>query len=243
MNFPFYIAKRYLLSKKSHNIINIISGISIVGVTVGTLALIVVLSVFNGFEGLVKSLYNTFDPDLLVSVREGKTFNINDVLKEDIKNIPGVISLTEIIEENALLKYKSEQYIVSMKGVSDDYLQNNPLDTMLVDGSFVVNHNNRDYTIMGYLVAYHLGIKIDDFSNPVVAFVPRRTKSSFTAFDKSFNSASLIPSSVFSVQQEIDSKYIIVSIDFARQLLEYDREVTSLELRLEKDANVEKISV
>ena len=233
MNFPFYIAKRYLFSKKSHNIINIISGISVAGVTVGTLALIVVLSVFNGFEELVKSLFNTFNPDLIVTVREGKTFCTNDLPSERIKNIPGVVSFSEVVEENALLKYKTEQNIVTLKGVSEDYLVNNPLDSMLVDGNFILENNDYNYTVMGYLVAYNLGIKINDFSNPVQVYVPKRTKKRLTSIEQSFNSGSLIPSAVFSVQQEIDAKYVIVPLRFARKLLDYSKEVTSLEIRLD----------
>lgn len=237
MNFPFYIARRYLFSKKSHNIINIISGISVAGVTVGTLALIVVLSVFNGFEELVKSLFNTFNPDLIITIKEGKTFTASDLPDDKIKNIPGVVSFSEVVEENALLKYKTEQYIVTLKGVSTEFLINNPLDTMLVDGGFVLENNAYNFTVMGYLVAYNLGIKINDFSNPVHVYVPKRTKKRLTSLEQSFNSGSLIPSAVFSVQQEIDSKYVIVPIRFARKLLDYSNEVTSIEIRL--DPNVD----
>jgi len=239
MNFPFYIAKRYLLSKKSHNIINIISGISVVGVLVGTMALIVVLSVFNGFEELVKSLYNTFDPELMITVKEGKTFDSLDLPGEKIREIPGVVSYTEVVEENALLKYKSEQHIVTLKGVSPDYLINNPLDTMLVDGDFILKSENTNFTIMGYLVAYSLGIKINDFANPLQVYLPKRTKKRLTTIDQSFNSGSLVPSAVFSVQQEVDSKYIIVPIDFARDLLEYSTEVTGIEIRIGQDVDLD----
>jgi lipoprotein-releasing system permease protein len=232
MNFPFYIAKRYLFSKKSHNIINIISGISVVGVMVGTLALIVVLSVFNGFEDLVKSLFNSFNPDLQITVKEGKTFDGIIFPRNKIEQIPGVISYTEVVEENALLKFKSEQYIVAMKGVSNDFLIQNPMDSMLVDGNFILEENKINFTIMGYLVAYHLGIKINDFSNPITVYVPKRTKKSIFSLDQSFNSGFLIPSSVFSIQQEIDSKYIIVPINFAREMLEYTNELTGVEIRL-----------
>lgn len=236
MFLPFYIAKRYLVSKKSHNIINIISAISVVGVGVGTMALIVVLSVFNGFEELVKSLYNTFDPDFKIVLAEGKSFDPQQVSREKIEAIPGVISYTEVVEENVLLKHKSEQSIVSMKGVSDDFLFQNPLDSMLFDGNLILNENEMNYTIMGYLVAYNLGIKLFDPINPIIAYVPKRTKSRLTSMDASFNRGSLTASAVFAIQQEIDSKYVIVPAAFARNLLEYDDgEVTSIEIRLQPD--------
>lgn len=241
MNFPFYIAKRYLFSKKSHNIINIISGISVAGVTIGTMALIVVLSVFNGFEELVKSLFNTFNPDLVITVKEGKTFNLSDLPAEQIKKIPGIISFAEVVEENALLKYKTEQYIVTLKGVSEDYLLSNPLDSMLVDGDFILENTVYDFTVMGYLVAYKLGIKINDFSNPLKVYVPKRTKKRLTNIEQSFNSGLLIPSAVFSVQQEIDAKYVIVPIRFARKLLDYSNEITSIEIRLSANHDPEII--
>jgi len=241
MNFPFYIARRYLISKKSHNIINIISGISVAGVTMGTLALIVVLSVFNGFEDLVKSLFNTFNPDLIITVKEGKTFNADQIPREKIEQIPGVISYTEVVEENALLKYKTEQYIVTIKGVSEDFLYMNPLDTMIVNGEFLTKQGNINYAIMGYLIAYHLGINLNDFTTPVNVFIPRRTKKRLTDIEHSFNSGQLLPSAVFSVQQEIDSKYVIVPIEFARQLLEYNNEVTAIELRSQTDADIKAV--
>lgn len=242
MFFPFYIAKRYLLSKKSHNIINIISGISVLGVMVGTMALIVVLSVFNGFEDLVKSLYSTFDADINITIKEGKTFQSNLIARDKIENIEGVISFTEVVEENALVKHRTEQNIVSLKGVSSDFLSNNPLDSMLVDGDMILEHQDENYTIMGYLVAYRLGIRLYDLSNPIMVYVPKRTKKSFTSMEQSFNTGSLMASAVFSVQQEIDSKHIIVPIKFARRLLEYyNEEVTSIEVRLNDEVDMEKV--
>ncbi len=241
MNLPFFIAKRYLVSKKSQNIINIISAISVVGVTVGTFALIVVLSVFNGFEDLAKSLLNAFNPDILITVKEGKTFDAGRIPKKEIMNIPGVASYTEVVEENALLKYKSEQDIVTIKGVSNDFLKDNPLDTMLIDGTFTLKYDNDNFGVMGYLVAYDLGVKINDFSNPVVVYVPRRTKKRFVTMNQSFNTGVIFTSAVFSVQPDIDSKYVILPIDFTRNLLQYTTEVTGIELRLKPDADVSRI--
>ncbi len=205
------------------------------------MALIVVLSVFNGFEDLVKSLFNTFDADILITAKTGKTFNAGELPKEKIKDIPGLISYTEVVEENALLKYKTEQFIVKIKGVSEDFLINNPLDSMIVDGSFILKKENLDYTIMGYLVAYHLGINLNDFSSPVSIYVPRRTAKNLSSFEQSFNTANVIPSAVFSVQQEIDTKYVIVPLGLAKKLMEYGDEVTGVEIRLSPDIDPDKI--
>ena len=135
MNVSFYIARRYLISKKSHNIINIISAISVTGVTIGTMALIIVLSVFNGFEDLVVSLFNSFNPDLQVTARTGKTFDPDSLAKTRILQLPGVVSVTDVVEENALMKYRDKQYIVTLKGVPPDYGTISRLDTMMARGN------------------------------------------------------------------------------------------------------------
>ncbi|MCB0804270.1 MAG: ABC transporter permease, partial [Bacteroidales bacterium] len=192
MVFPFYIARRYLISKKSHNIINIIAGISVAGVTVGTMALIVILSVFNGFEDLVKSLYSSFDPAIKISAAEGKTFGLDESQRARILQLKGVNALTDVVQENVLLKYKQEQNIVTMKGVSPDFLENNALDTMLVDGDFLLQRNGTEFTIMGYLVAYTLGVKLYDNNNPVVVYVPKRGRMNPLAPDQNFNTGFLV---------------------------------------------------
>lgn len=242
MSFPFYIARRYLKSKKSHNIINIITGIAIAGVATGTMALIVVLSVFNGFEDLVKSLYHAFDPDLNVTVKEGKSFVFDDSMKEKLNNLEGLASYVEVVEEKALLKHKSEQMIVNMKGVGENYQDLVSIDTMLVDGDWVFQSEGNSFMVMGYLVAYKLGIRLFDMNNPIVAYVPRRNAKSFTSLNQSFNSQPMFASAVFALQQEIDAGYVIVSSKVMRQLLEYDeQEVTAIELKLETDANTKQI--
>ncbi|MCK4406646.1 MAG: ABC transporter permease [Bacteroidales bacterium] len=241
MNLPFYIAKRYLISKKSHNIINIISGISVIGITIGTMALIVVLSVFNGFEKLVISLFNTFNPDLVITVKEGKTFNSNEFPSEKVKNIPGVVYFTEVVEENALLKHKAKQHIVTIKGVSEDFEKMSRLDTMIIDGEFILKNEGRSFTVIGAGVAYYLGANPKDFTNPISVYIPKRTKSTSLNFENAFNNQLILPSGVFSVQQDFDINYIIVPLEFARELLEYNDEVTSIELGLEQDADTDEI--
>ena len=233
MNFPLYIAKRYLLAKKSHNIINIISAISVVGVTIGTMALVVVLSVFNGFESLVKSLYSAFDPDFKITATTGKTFHTDMISSAEIKNMQGVISFVEVVEETALIKHEKEQYIVSMKGVAPEYLKDSPLEDFLYDGEMLLHDKGIDYTLMGYLVGYHLGVRLFDPSGAVTVYLPRRTAGSVTTINQAFTLGTLIPSAVFAIQQEIDSRYIIVPIHFARRMMEYDdNEITSIEIRV-----------
>jgi len=237
----FFIAKRYLFSKKSHNIINIISGISVVGVTVGTMALVIVLSVFNGFESLIVSLFNSFNPALSITAKEGKTFHFDEFPADSIKNIPGVFVLTRVIEENALLKYRNKQYIATIKGVSPEFEAMSGLDTMLVDGTFLLRSKNQNHMILGAGVAYFLHASLLDRLNPITVFVPRREGNMGMSMEKAFNSKNIFPSAIFSIQQDFDVKYAIVPIDFARELLDYGDEVTAVELGLSANADPDKI--
>ena len=241
MNFPLYIARRYFVSRKSHNIINIISGISVAGVTLGTMALIIVLSVFNGFQNLVISLFNSFNPDLMITVKEGKTFNTNALAEEQIRKIPGVLSLSEYIEENALVKYKDKQYIVTIRGVGESYSAMSGLDTMMVEGNFTLQKGTRDFAVVGNGVAYYLNASLDDYLNPISIYVPRRTSSFSGGFENAFNSEIIFPAGFFSVQQDFDSKYVILPLRFVKRLLEYDHEITGIDIWLAKGADRDKI--
>jgi lipoprotein-releasing system permease protein len=241
VNFPLYIARRYFVSKKSHNIINIISGISVAGVTVGTMALIIVLSVFNGFQNLVISLFNSFNPDLVITLKEGKTFDTTTLNEEQIKKIPGVVGLFEYIEENALVKYKDKQYIVTIKGVGDGYSKMSGIDTMMVEGQFKLQEGDQNFAVMGNGVAYYIRASLDDYLNPVSIYVPRRTASFAGGFENAFNTEVVFPSGFFSVQQDFDSKYIMLPLRFVKKLLEYDKEITGVEIWLAKNADPDKI--
>jgi lipoprotein-releasing system permease protein len=241
LNFPLYIARRYFVSKKSHNIINIISGISVAGVTVGTMALIIVLSVFNGFQNLVISLFNSFSPDIQITLREGKTYDENSLDEERIRKIPGVVSLSRYIEENALVKYKEKQYIVTIKGVGEDYSRMSGLDTMMVEGKFKLQEGTQNFTVMGNGVAYFLRASLEDYLNPISIYVPRASAGFSGGFENAFNSEIIFPSGFFSVQQDFDSKYVLLPLRFVKKLLEYDHEITGVEIWLSKGSDHEYI--
>ncbi len=241
MNLPFFIARRYLISKKSHNIINLISGISMVGVAVGTAALIIVLSVFNGFESVVKSLFSVFDPDIEITIIQGKTFHNNQVNEDQIRSLPGVISYTEVVEENALLYYKKQQYLATIKGVDSLYQHNSPLDSLLVTGEMTLQDDSLDFAVPGYGIAYFLDIDMNAPDNLISVYIPKR-KGNITGLpQESFYSELIQPIGIFSVQQDFDDKYMLVPLRFARRLLDYSDEVTSIEIRLAKGADSESI--
>lgn len=241
MNFPFYIARRYLVSKKSHNIINIISGISVVGVGIGAMALIIVLSVFNGFDKLVISLFSSFNSSIQITPSHGKTFSLKSLPIDKIKRIPGIAYITEVIEEDALMKYKDNQSIVTIKGVSEAYKKMSGLDSMIVEGTFTLQDGNQDFAIVGNGVAATLGLNLQDYLNPIFVFVPRRDASFSGGFENAFNSEVIFPSGFFQIQYEYDIKYAIMPLRFVKKILVYDDERTSLEIDLVKEADQKKI--
>ncbi len=239
MKLSLYIAKRYLFAKKSHNIINIISIISVVGITIGTAALIIVLSVFNGFEGLVVSMFNSFNPDLLVESKQGKTFSEKTIAWDKVYGLSTVGSVTRVIEENALLKYRDKQYIASIKAVSKDFHQTSQIDSMIVDGTSQLEQGEQNFAIVGQGVAYYLALSLQDVENPLSVFVPRRFKGTQINPMEAFNNRLIQPSGVFSIQQEYDQKYVIVPLRFGRDLLEYQDQLTALEIKAKQPTQIE----
>ncbi len=239
MNLPFFIARRYLISKKSHNIINLISGISMVGVALGTAALIIVLSVFNGFESVVVSLFSVFDPDVRITVVEGKSFHNHQIDADKIRAIPGIIKYTEVVEENALLYYKKQQFLATIKGVDSLYQVNSPInDSLLVTGKMILQDDSLDFAIPGYGIAYFLNLDMNAPDNLISVYIPKRKGSISGLPQESFRSELIRPIAIFSVQQDFDDKYMLVPLRFARRMLDYTDEVTSIEIRLAKGADV-----
>jgi len=240
VNLSFYIAKRYLLGKKSQNAINIISTISVFGVTVGTMALVIVLSVFNGFDSVVKSLFNTFDPDIKITAAEGKTFIIED-LNEKIGAIPGVEAVSQVLEENVLLLYGDKQHIATIKGVDEQYQDVTGLDSMIYDGSMKLRENNRNFAVVGQGVAYNLRIGLN-FLNPLFVYtIDRKSRINMAQPEESIRRDFIYPSGIFAIEQDFDSRYVIVPIEFARELLSYENEVSCLELKLDPSFSTDKV--
>lgn len=232
MNLSFYIAKRYLLGKKSQNAINIISGISILGITTGTMALVIVLSVFNGFDSVVKKLFNTFDPELEISATEGKTFVPDPATVQSILELPGVAAMSEVLEENVLLLYSDRQHIATIKGVDEFYQDVTGLDTMVYEGSMKLKDQNREYAVVGQGVAYKLGVGLS-FIDPLWVYtIDRKAKINMSNPEESIRRDFLYPSGIFIVESDIDSRYVFTDIEFVRELLSYQKEVSFLELRL-----------
>lgn len=237
MNFPFYIARRYLVAKKSHNVINIISAISVFGVATGTMALVIVLSVFNGFESLIKSLFSAVDPDLKISLVEGKVFVPDESHLDFIKNDNRIVHFSEVLEENALFTYGERQHIGTLKGVDPNYEQMTGLDTMIYEGSFSIFSQGHPAAVIGQGVASTLAIGLH-FVNPINIFIPRRTGRLSLNPEQAFNRQYVFPAGIVAVEPEFDQRFVIVPIELARNLLEYDREVTALEIKTSPGVNL-----
>ncbi|MBE6323215.1 MAG: ABC transporter permease [Bacteroidales bacterium] len=242
MDIALHIAKRYLFSKKSHNAINIISGISAVGVCVGTFAIICVLSVFNGFGAQVESLFSTFDPDLKIASVEGKSFVVDDKWNE-VKKIKGVEYCTQVVEENALLRCGDKQETCVVKGVGEGFDKMVGLDKIIVAGNYILSDNVFNYGVPGVGVSAELGC-IPYGVQPLYIYAPKREgRVNLVNPENSFNTERVFTSAVFSVQQpEYDNKLVIVSIDLARKIFEYaDGAVTSVEIGVKKGENVDDV--
>ena len=221
-----------MFAKKKRNVINVISLISILGVSVGVTALVVILSVFNGFDQVIQSLINSFDSDIKISVVEGKVFLPEEAEKTKIIELDGIEALSEIFEENALIRYDERQYIATLKGVDNNYASITGIDTMMREGVFLLENENKAYAVVGQGVAYSLRIGLS-FIQPLVFYVPKRTGDiSMINPANSFNRSYVFPSGIFSIEQEYDSEYVLLPIKTVRELLEYSKEVTSLEIKI-----------
>lgn len=200
----------------------------------GTMALVVVLSVFNGFQNLVSSLFNSFDPDLKISLVEGKSFSEKEIPFARISNVEGVINYTKVLEENALVRYKDKQFLATLRGVDSNYLKHSALDSLVVEGHPVLEKDSFNMAIVGYGIAYYLGIFVDEPDNLLTVFVPDKNSNPSALNPESFFSEVIRPSALFSVQQDFDNKYIFTPLRFNRQLLNERDQLTSVEVRLKK---------
>jgi lipoprotein-releasing system permease protein len=238
LNLPVHIARRYLFSKKSHNAINIISAISVVGVAVVTAAMVIVLSVFNGFEGLVVSLYNISEPPLRITPALGKTMALDSLPLDRIAAMGGVTETVFVLEESCLLRYRDKQYFARIKGVSDNYIGASGMADHITEGSAKLRAGNESRLLMGAGVAYFLNAGINDPIHPIEVYVPRRGVRGGMDPSKAFQVEHLFPSGIFSVQQDFDVGYVIAPIELTRRLLEHGEVVTALEVHIAPDADM-----
>ena len=248
------IARRYFFSRKQRTVINIISWISLVGIAVSTAALIIVLSVYNGIGQVTQTLFNSFDPELVVQPAQGKTLHLHDIDYDALCRINGVATVSQIAEENAWMTYRHNEAIVSLRGVDGNYHLVTGLDTLLYEGIYrftdtvAAPDDEGDtmlttvhYLLMGAEVYYNLGVR--DVSNIHVAIhIPKRGVALGLTMDEAFNTGYALPGGNFYIQQDIDNRYVVTDIDFVRQLMDYaDDECTTLAIALQPGARVSKV--
>ncbi len=208
MNFPFYIAKRYLISKKSHNVINIISWISVIGIAVGTMALIIVLSAFNGLETLVENLYASFDPDIKITLVEGKTFDAKEFPKDKVLAIDEVEFFNSALEEVALIKYQDKQTVATIKGVESSFYTMSGMDTMMIEGKINHTSDTKNSVIMGWGIADQLSLFISQSVYQISVIVPKRgTKKGFSPGSE-FNRKTATATGIFSVNPDFNISFV-----------------------------------
>jgi lipoprotein-releasing system permease protein len=244
MNFPFFVARRYLFSKKSTHAINIISGISVIGVAIATMALVVTLSVFNGFHDLVATFFTSFDPQLKIQPAEGKTVVADDPILTQIRQLPQVEVATECVEDQALAIYHGRQAMVVIKGVDDNFSQLTHINEILVgDGDFSLHAADLHYGILGIRLAEELATGYA-FKEPMKIYAPRRQgQFDLTDPENAFEEDELYsPGVLFNVKQaKYDKDYILTSIGFARRIFDQQGMLSSLELRLKPGSNFDAV--
>lgn len=238
MNLSFYIAKRYLFSKKSHNAINIISMISVCGIAIATMAMVCTLSIFNGFTKLVSDSFSIMDPDLQIIPAKGKVFDASSAIFQKIKNLPEVAVVSETVEDNALVKYGERQDPVLIKGVSDQFKEMVDTKRLVTSGEFSLREGDVDFCVAGIGVAINLGLRTDNIT-PIEIYSPKRdVKIQLANPANAFTTAYTYPAGVFTLNQaKYDDQIILVSLDLARELFRYNNEVTSLDIKLKENVS------
>lgn len=244
MSLSFNIARRYFFSRKSggsFNLITILSGISLLGYIVGAAALIMVLSVFNGFEGLFMGMYHNFDADLEVSASVGKTFHADQIDPKKIASIPGIEKLSYVLEENVLLKYGDKQNLATVKGVDDRFVSLTGLDSCLVAGAMLLQSGDTNFAIVGQGVGYQLSVDPNNMFEGLQIYVPNREEVDVLNPTGAFSKSTILPVGIFSVQEEVDNKFVIVPLRFLHKLLNRPGEYSSVVIKLAPGASSGKV--
>ena len=237
---PLFFARRYLFSKKSHSVINIVSGVSAFSVAIPVMAMVILLSVFNGFEGLIKSMYRSFDPDIRITPVRGKVFPIDSLPRERFLAIDGVRDAAYALEDNAVFEYRDRQAFGTMCGVDSLYRQVVPLDSLRTEGVFQLQFGDFPEAYVGQGMAYALGIRVN-LNSPISVYVPRRGRVSPLLPYSFYKKQNIFPSGVFALEAEVDGKYVIVPLHFAQQLLDYPGQASSVAISLEADASPQRV--
>jgi lipoprotein-releasing system permease protein len=240
LNFPFYIAKRYLKSANKNNAINIINGIASLGIIVSSMVLFVVLSIFSGLVNFSLSFSNDFDPDLKITSTLGKSYTFSTTQEQKIQAIEGVASFSKVVEERALFMFDGKEQFSYLKGVDATFTKVSNVKKSLFNGQWL--SPNTSQVVIGYGISQKLSLGIFDFNNPFEVFAPKPGKGTIENPDDAFVKIGLIPVGIYAVSEDLDSKYVFADIDVARELLGFQpNQITTLELKLKPNADENKV--
>lgn len=237
MNLPLFIARRYFFSRRKKNFIHVISGLSMLGVAFATAALIVVLSVFNGLEGLLRSLYTSFDPELKIEATEGKTFKVDDAWLQEVRGIPGVTLVTEVMEDYAYVRYRDAAMVVTIKGVSENFLDQHRLDDHLVEGELKLYQDSIPFAILGRGVRYTLSAEVEDDMRALRLYYIKDARPGNLNPSSLYAQKSIRPGGVFSIEKNVDENYIFVPLAVAKELFQSGDKRTAIEVQTDGRTN------
>lgn len=212
-----------------------------VGVAIGTAALVIVLSVFNGLEDLIRSLYSSFDADLKISLKEGKFFEYDEELKQNIENNEGIATIVQVVEDNVLVRYNDGESVVRMKGVSPEFVKNSELKNHITEGQLKLTEKDQNFAVVGQGIRYDLSINARNDFLALQFYYPKNISPGRTNPSSMYNSGILMPAGVFAIEKQYDEKYIFVPIRFARKLIGKGNQCTSIEINLAEGISVNKI--
>lgn len=241
MNLSFFIARRYLISKKSNNAINVISWISIIAIAVTTAALVVILSAMNGLTGVVADLYHAIEPDLKITAIHSKYITNADALAKKIKAIEGVKEVSYSLEENALIKLDDKQAVVTIKGVDEHFKNLTHFDTVITEGTYRFNYKGQYYGVFGRGIANKLGVNVHDFISPISIYAPTRGKVEGINPEDAFTKIAVSPAGVFSLNDDFDFKYVLIDLKAAQELFDCEQAISLIELSVTDKDNIKSI--
>lgn len=231
MNLTLFIARRYFLSRRKKNFINVIALLSMMGVAFASAALIIVLSVFNGLEVLLQSLYASFDPELKIEAVEGKSFRVDDQWLSAIRQTPGVVTVTEVIEDYAYVRYRDAAMVVTVKGVSENFIDQQRLDDHIVEGELLLSRDSVPFAILGRGVRYTLSAEVEDDTRALRLYYINDVQPGNLNAASLYSQKSIRPGGVFSIEKNYDENYIFVPLDFAKELFRAGNKRTSVEVQ------------
>jgi len=241
MIFPLFVARRYFQLSARTNLVHRIGLISFISIAVSTTALLLVLSVFNGLEGLISSLLHSFDPDIKITLKEGKTFTLDEGLKQQVKAVRGVSNVVEVLEDNALLCYQQRQVVVKLKGVSQEFLHQGRLAPFIAQGDFQLKKGSECLAILGCGVQYALAMPLYDQLRTLQVFYPSHKQGSTLLPRQLYRRKNISPGAVFAVEKQFDDKYVIVPIDFATSLMDMANKRTALEIQVAEGFSIAQV--